>query len=163
MQYELGSKILITFNNDIAYKLIFPGNWYEVLSTVLRQCKPYVGMCVFKTFIGAWTTSSRMSEPVCRPCLLGCTDGADNINHYIQCSPLWQIARSALGIVDPFEFSNRLCLVAPTPGNAQLLALVYTLYHNAHNTFSRDGVSPSPRATQKNLVEASRADGQHII
>ena len=34
MQYELGSKILITFNNDIAYKLIFPGSWYEVLSTV---------------------------------------------------------------------------------------------------------------------------------
>ena len=104
-----------------------------------------------------------MSETELRPCLLGCTDCADNINHYIQCSPLWQIASKALGIVDPFDFNMRLCLDQPSPGHAQLLALVYTLYHVAHNSFSRDDVRPSPLATQKNLVEASRAYGQHII
>ena len=152
-----------TFDQDIAYSIEFPGEWYKVLTPVLKQCKPYVGMCVFKTYIGGWTTSSRMHERDKRSCLLGCADCADNINHYIQCSPLWQIACSALGVVDPFTFSKRLCIVSPSPDNAQLLALVFSLYHSAHNSCTRDDVSPSPRAVQKNLVEAARAYRQHII
>ena len=143
--------------------LEFPGEWYNLLTPILRQCKPYVGMCIFKTFIGGWTTSSRMHERNLRSCLLGCTDCADNINHYIQCSPLWQIACSALGVVDPFTFSKRLCIVSPSPDNAQLLALVFSLYHSAHNSCTRDDVSPSPRAVQTNLVQAARAYRQHII
>ena len=163
IQFELGSKILKNFEQDIAYTLDFPGEWYKVLTPVLRQCKPYVGMCVFITYIGGWTTSSRMHERENRSCLLGCTDCADNINHYIQCSPLWQIACSALGVTDPFTFSKRLCIVSPSPDNAQLLALVFSLYHSAHNSFKRDVVSPSPGTVQKNLVEAARAYRQLII
>ena len=74
IQFELGSKILKTFEQDIAYSLYFPGEWYKVLTPVLRLCKPYVGMCVFKTYIGGWTTSSRMHEGKSRLCLLGCTE-----------------------------------------------------------------------------------------
>ena len=62
-----------------------------------------------------------------------------------------------------FTFSGRLCIVSPSPDNAQLLALVFSLYHSAHNSCTRDDVSPSPRAVQKNLVEAARAYRQHII
>ena len=163
IQFELGSKIMKTFDQDIAYTIEFPGEWYKVLTPVLKQCEPYVGMCVFKTYIGGWTTSSRVHERVNWSCLLGCTDCADNINHYIQCSPLWQIACSALGVTVPFTFSKRLCIVSPRPDNAHVLALAFSLYHSAHNLFCRDDVSPSPRAVKKSLVEAARAYRQHII
>jgi len=163
IQLELGSKILKTFESEIAYNLVFPGEWYKDLTHALRLCKPYVGMCIFKTYIGGWTTSSRMHERIGRKCLLGCSECSDNINHYIQCSPLWQIARASLGVGDPFSFSKRLCLVSPSPDNAQLLALVFSLYHSSHNSYKSDDVSPSPRAVQKNLVEAASAYRQHII
>jgi hypothetical protein len=134
IQSEFASKILKTFESDIAYSLYFPGDWYNNLIPVLRYCKPYVGMCIFKTYIGGWTTSSRMHERDLRSCLLGCCESGDNINHYLQCSPLWQIACAALGVEDPFDFSKRLCIVSPSPDNAQLLALVFSLYHSAHNS-----------------------------
>ena len=60
-------------------------------------------------------------------------------------------------------FSKRLCLVSPSPDNAQLLALVSSLYHSAPNMFKGDDVSPMPRAVQRNLVEAARAFRPHIL
>ena len=81
----------------------------------------------------------------------------------IQCSPLWQIACASLGVADPFAFSKRLCIVSPSPGNAQLLALVFSLYHSAHNMCSSDVVSPAPRDVQQSLVQAARAFRQHIL
>ena len=79
IQYELGSKILKTFEDEIAYHLTIPGDWYTAILPILTICKPYVAMCLFKTYIGAWTTSSRKHEAVVRNCLLGCTDCQDNI------------------------------------------------------------------------------------
>ena len=120
-------------------------------------------MCLSKTYIGAWTTSSRMHEPILRNCLLGCNDCQDNIGHYLQCSPLWQIACEALGVTDPFNYNERLCIVSPTVGKAQLLALVFALYHSAHSMFKGgDVISPMPRAVQLNLVQAAKALRHHI-
>ena len=141
----------MTFESDISYRLTFPGDWYKVLIPVLRQCKPYVGMCILKTYIGGWTTSSRMHERIIRNCLLGCNDCADNINHHLQCSPLWQIASQALGVSDPFSFSKRLCIDSPTPGNSP------------HNMYKGDDVSPMPGAVQRNLVQAAKALRQHTL
>ena len=53
--------------------------------------------------------------------------------------------------------------LASSPDNAQLLALVFSLYNLAYNSYKIGDVSPSPRAVQKNLVEAARAYRQHII
>ena len=163
IQSELSKKILKTFESDIAYSIDFPGNWYNDLMPVSKVCKPYVGMCLFKTYIGGWTTSSRMHERDLRSCLLGCPECGDNINHYIQCSPIWQIACGALGVEDPFTYSKRLCISSPSPDNAQLLALVFTLYHNAHSLCSADDVSPSPRVVQQSLVEAARVFRLHVV
>ena len=163
IQFEVESKILKTFEEDIAYHLTIPGDWFRALIPLLTICKPYVAMCLFKTYVGAWTTSSRMHETVVRTCLLGCSECQDNINHYMQCSPLWQIASNALGVSDPFNMSMRLCLVSPTAGNAQLLAMVYSLYHSAHASFKgSDRVSPTPRTVQRNLVEAAKVFRHHF-
>ena len=60
-------------------------------------------------------------------------------------------------MTDPFNFSERLCLVSPTVGNAQLHALVFALYHSAHSMFKGgDVISPMPRAVQLNLVQAAK-------
>ena len=163
IQFEVGSKILKTFEPDIAYHITFPGDWYKVLTPVLRLCKPYVGMCILKTCIGGWTTRTRMHERNIRSCLPGCNDCSDNINYYIQCSSLLQIASQALEVSHPFSFSKRLCLDSPSPGNAQLLSLVFSLYHSAHNMLKSDDVSPMPRAVPRNLVEAAKALRQHIL
>ena len=116
-------------------------------------------------FIGGWTTSSRMHERIIRGCLFCCCDSFDNINHYIQCSPLWQIASQALEVRDPFSFEERLCLVSPSPGNAQLLSLVFLFYQSAHSQAraSGDDVIPSPRVAQRNAVQAARALRLHIV
>jgi len=166
MQYELTAKILKTFDADISYHLTFPGDWYNTLAPILRDCKPFVGMCLFKTYIGGWTTSSRMHERVIHGCLFGCSEATDNINHYMQCSPLWQIACQSLDHRDPFVFSERLCLMSPNPGNAQLLALVFLLYHSAHGQARAspvDDVIPSPRVAQLNAVQAARALRLHVV
>ena len=56
--------ILKTLESDISYHLTFPGDWYNTLAPIFRNCKPFVGMCLFKTYVGGWTTSSRMHERV---------------------------------------------------------------------------------------------------
>ena len=82
----------------------------------------------------------------------------------MQCSPLWQIASQSLELRDPFNFSERFCLVSPTPGNAQLLSLVFLLYHSAHYQARSgdDGVIPSPIVAQRNAVQAARALRLHV-
>ena len=53
--------------------------------------------------------------------------------------------------------------MSPTVGNAQLLALVFALYHSAHNMLKGgDGISPMPRAVQLNLDQAAKAFRHHI-
>ena len=61
-----------------------------------------------------------MHEPVVYNCLFGCSESQDNISHFIQCSPLWQIASQALNVVDLLSLSKRdsalalLILVGPS-------------------------------------------------
>ena len=44
IQFELGSKILKTFEDEIAYHLTIPGDWYQAIIPILTICKPYVAM-----------------------------------------------------------------------------------------------------------------------
>ena len=82
----------------------------------------------------------------------------------MQCGPLWQIVCQSLDVRDPFNFSERLCLVSPSPDNARLLSLVFLLYHSAHSQarFGDDGVIPRPLAAQRNAVQAARALRLHV-
>ena len=118
-------------------------------------------MCLFKSFIGALTTSIRMHESIRRGCLFGCSESCDDIQHYIVCSPLWQIACQALEVNDPFNIEERLCLVRASPIRAQLLSLVFCLYYAVHGITrgTRGTVSGTlcPRFIQQSVVEQERA------
>ena len=72
-----------------------------------------------------------MREQDLLPCVFGCSGANDEINHYLVCSPLWQIASGALRIEAPLDIATRLCLLNPTPDAARLLALTFSLYHHA--------------------------------
>ena len=51
-------------------------------------------MCVIKTWANAWTTSLRMHEAAELPCISGCQDCKDDLEHYLVCDPLWTIVIS---------------------------------------------------------------------
>ena len=132
------------------------------LAGVLAQCKPFVGMCRLKTFVGGWTTSTRMHETTKRSCLFGCQDSSDELKHYILCSPLWQIACQALEVTDPFHLEERLCLTNASPIRAQLLSLVFALYHSSHSSVRSDPAQSS-RFLQHSAAEQARAYRHHIM
>ncbi len=71
-----------------------------------------------------------MHEQLKLPCIFGCRDAKDEINHYFLCSPLWWIASEALSVEAPLDLATRLCLRNPTPCTARLLALTFMLYHH---------------------------------
>ena len=119
-------------------------------------------MCLLKTFVGGWTTSVRMHETTKRNCLFGCNDSSDELKHYVLCSPLWQIACQALEMTDPFQLEERLCLINASPIRAQLLALVFALYHASHNSVKNDA-APSSRFLQQSAAEQARAFKHHIL
>ena len=101
-----------------------------MLFQVLVECKPFNKMCLFKTFVGGWTTTVRMTGSRLLGCPFGCLDGEDSIRHYILCSPLWHLAGEALGAWAPLRPEQRLCVESPSVLNVQSLALVFVVYHH---------------------------------
>jgi len=57
----------------------------------LRKMPPKWCSAVFKTTIGAWTTTHRMHDQNLRKCVLGCPDNDEYI-HYMQCPRLHGLA-----------------------------------------------------------------------
>ena len=105
-----------------------------------------------------------MHEHSVHCCLFGCSESKDDLDHYLQCSPLWQIASQALGVQDPFNLEERLCLKLPSVGRAQLLALVFLLYHFAHSkarNLTSDAI-PNPREAQNSIFQAARTFIHHV-
>ena len=102
-----------------------------------------------------------MHETTKRSCLFRCQDACDELKHYILCSPLWQIACQALEVTDPFHLEERLCLTNASPIRAQLLALVFALYHASHSSVKCDPAHTS-RFLQHSAAEQARAFKHHI-
>ena len=111
-------------------------------------------MCVLKTWIGGWTTSRRMPEEVKMDCLFGCADQPDSLVHYLHCAPLWLLAGEALGVVSPFNITERLCILNPTVEHCQLLALCFQGYHYAKSLCVGEGVNRLVRQDSRRLQGA---------
>ena len=115
-----------------------PYNWEwsqqleDSLRTMLGKAGLRCATAVHKSWANAWTTSSRMDEDVCLPCIFGCNDEDDELSHYLCCDTLWTAAisnvspRVELLRCSPYQ---RLCLSQPSLENARLLALVFSCYH----------------------------------
>ena len=59
----------------------------------LKGCKVSVAIRVFKCWINGWATSRRYgnNEGKILPCLFGCTDCVDSLDHYLQCPHLFAL------------------------------------------------------------------------
>ena len=75
--------------------------------------------------------------------------------------PLWQIACQALQVTDPFQLEERLCLRNASPIRAQLLALVFAVYHSSRNSV-RTNPALTSRLLQHSAAEQARALRHHI-
>ena len=100
-------------------------------------------MCWLEAIGGGWTTSIRMQESIALPCVFGCLDCLDEFRHYLICLILWQLAKEALGLMEPsFAIGHTLCLVEVNINRLRLLGYCHTLYHYIRRSpecFDRDG------------------------
>ena len=70
------------------------------------------------------------------PCIFGCQDARDELNHYLLCPVLWQLVREQIGPVDSLTVGDRLCLAAATPPSRlrlRQLALAHLTYHSCRS------------------------------
>ncbi len=94
---ELTQKVVTTVGDTLARTLRVNSRWGVHLINVLEDCRPHIKMCVWKTLMGAWTTSWPMHEFHKHGCLFGCRGEVDDIRHYIVCAPLWYLTGEVLG------------------------------------------------------------------
>jgi len=129
----LAAKARTTLTPGVAATIVMSINWYDSLLFVFKDCKVLLRVCWFKAITGAWTTSTRMHDGPCWPCIFGCLDARDEINHYLLCPILWQLVREQVGPVDTISVGERLCLVNPSRQKLRQLALAHICYHNCRN------------------------------
>ena len=106
LEAALQAKLLVTLGSDLFAGIVFHPGWTSRLFSVLGECKEFVKLSLFKTFIGGWTTSARMNGGLKRRCPFGCHDGDDHIRHLLLCGPLWHLVGEALGSWPPWAWGS---------------------------------------------------------
>ena len=96
---------------------------------VVRTLKPHIVVQVVKTWANSWATSHRFHEACRLPCLFGCVDGVDSINHYAFC-PFLRDAMSQCSS-DPTNpaFYSLLGLINPSRDTLKGIAAMFYAYH----------------------------------
>ena len=100
VRMDIGSMMAVTFKGPVYNMFCLAPNWFKDLQEILPKVKPQVCMSVFKTYIGGWTTTHRMNEPVKLSCFFGCQEAQDEMLHYIWCTPLWLLVAEEFGCSD---------------------------------------------------------------
>ncbi len=84
-----------------------------------------------KTISNGWCTSWRMHETIKLPCVFGCFNENDDVNHYLDCpflvSTIHEFTQMPLGRNRIY----RLALAEPTPQSVIQCAIMYHIYHTA--------------------------------
>ena len=99
----LAAKSTITLTPTVASIISMNRDWFDTLLSVFESCRVLLRVCWFKAITGAWTTSIRMHDGPPWPCMFGCQDDRDEVNHYFNCLILWQVVREQVGHVDPIS------------------------------------------------------------
>jgi hypothetical protein len=165
LSHEMTQKIVTTLGNDLAGNIVVQADWFQRLLPALKECKPHSRMCLFKTFIGGWTTTYRMHEPTKFKCIFGCTDMLDDIRHYITCAPLWHIVGEVLEETPPLALSDRLCLTNCSPFAIMRIALAFQCYHYTKSLCVGDSPQvcvQDTRELQKAALESGLAFFRHL-
>ena len=86
-------------------------------------------MAVLRTWINSWATSHRSHDPTILPCLLGCMEGKDSLQHYIHCPHLFALMRYHNCTVSEDPLS-RFGLVRPSLDSLNILCSTFAGYHS---------------------------------
>ena len=95
----------------------------------LRVVDKFVAMCWLKTIANGWTTTHRMHEPIKWSCIFGCTDGLDELSHYLSCPILLSVVRHCFSTPFGPTILHRLCIRSPSPQAAIMITTCFNIYH----------------------------------
>jgi len=102
-------------NFDAAYKL-------------LCSMEGHIGLKVIKTWLNGWATSHRMHEDHVLPCLLGCNNAQDSLNHYIHCPHLFAMQRFLFDGISENPLI-RFGIQSPEIFSFKVISCLFSAYH----------------------------------
>ena len=130
-----------TLHNTILRRLscMFPehaltlAGWdFSATKGALCKFKPICAHMMIKTWVNAWTTTSRFHEDNILTCILGCTE-KESTQHYMTCPRVWRSLRSVRGFrASPMP--QRLALNV-APADIEAVCTVYHFYHSARHMY----------------------------
>jgi len=115
--------------DEVEYTLTSDG--VSAICAALSKLGARVSMAVVKSWANAWTTTTRMHEPLLLPCIFGCPSSRDELDHYLCCDPLWtaviscSFKQTELLQAGPFSKLGLGCSSAWL----QMLAIAFSCYH----------------------------------
>ena len=158
---SLEAKLKVTLGADSFSTIRFQDNWLAKVRATFASTNSYLSMCWLKAIGGGWTTSVRMHESISLPCIFGCLDCLDNLQHYLVCPILWQLAKEALNLQETsLEIGHRLCVTEVNINRLRLLGYCHTLYHSIRRSsgcYDSDGNIRDSRFVQNFAASLVRA------
>ena len=95
---------------------------------ILKQSKVATGIKVLKTWINGWATSYRFHEAKLLPCLFGCQDCKDNLEHYLMCPHVYALTSYLTEGVSDLPLI-RWGLQYPSKINHAVISCIFSGYH----------------------------------
>ena len=131
---------------------------FDLLREMFGKLSPAWATAILKTWANAWTTSSRMHEPVARQCIFGCAEGMDSLKHYLLCDHVWPL--SALDAPDINERAAQRMLLRPHVQHSQIFDAVFAFnfYHAAKRAtdLSSQSLHRLRAATHAHVLQTAR-------
>ena len=128
----LGDRLCILCPDEYDDPFVISEECLNGLIIVLLTLKPGPRLCVIKTLINSWATSSRMHESVILPCACCGEFMEDELTHYLSCDSFWTLLVSSARLNKSFLSltpSQRLGLSNPSTVGFNLLAGAFLVYH----------------------------------
>jgi len=103
----------------------------SVICVHLKKLGPRVAMGVIKTWANAWVTSHRMHEPLLLPCIFGCPECRDELDHYLCCDPLWTAVISCSFKQRELLWSSPVSRLGldGSVASLQMITIAFSCYH----------------------------------
>ena len=100
----------------------------------LNECSASVAIRVFKGWVNGWATSDRYKnvEVKVLPCLFGCNNCKDSLDHYLICPHLFALWKFFIEDTSDDPLS-RWGLSEPSKFKCNIIACIFSAYHAVRN------------------------------
>ena len=96
---------------------------------VVKSLKPHVAVQVLKTWSNAWATSHRFHESRRLPCLFGCHNKPESLNHYAFCPYIKSTVEQHNSVCNELSAECLLGLSDPSIIRLKRVAAMFYAYH----------------------------------